>query len=684
MEKISYKNRLKRLITSERRPDWSKMLNMLAGLFLSVGLGYLLFPQLIYLFIITSILIGLLVNTPFPVKTLSKYAVMMICSGGIAVFTAALATTNLLIAILFFILWLIFFIIMSIRGGLSRTVGLFTMFIYFINLNIVLNNVLDITPGMSILHIIHLAAYCGTIGAFAIFLETAPTLFFKYLQHDPSKSKMLADLYSPNIKYDDFIKNRTIILEADETDRTFTLIEMAMKLMITRFNLEHVTEDINQEKKEYFNKFILEINKLQNQISNAIFHNTDVGMILNLTELRETAKKIDKIESSTPEYLNVKKTINHYLKIFTKLNLALTGAFTEERIPLPKNMEKNEWDSIKDDLTMKNINVRYGIRFAIATNIAFIFDLITGDVLQFAATISSFFTMKPDEKFTKITVIKRIIATLAGSTCATLIAIPLMNLNLSFAIPILAIITMALFYAYMQNNYSIGIFFAMMMVVFIQPTNLLVSQAAYRIFGTAIGAIISFVVGMFILPNSQENNLSILLAKKISLSKDLMVHILTRESKKSLKDQKLIHKNNLVISSSIDCISEEYVNIDNDIDLIIELSSSLNQIKGNFLSLNRYINSTDKDFEFEKAINLFDNFYSKLNNAILEGEVMDFDEEFEELDNEVNDLETDYTNNEDIILLRYFKWIYDDMEMVYDLVKSGEKTQTFSRFNQML
>ena len=204
-----------------------------------------------------------------------------------------------------------------------------------------------------------------------------------------------------------------------------------------------------------------------------------------------------------------------------------------------------------------------------------------------------------------------------------------MNLNLSFAIPILAIITMALFYAYMQNNYSIGIFFAMMMVVFIQPTNLLVSQAAYRIFGTAIGAIISFVVGMFILPNSQENNLSILLAKKISLSKDLMVHILTRESKKSLKDQKLIHKNNLVISSSIDRISEEYVNIDKDIDLIIELSSSLNQIKGNFLSLNRYINSTDKDFEFEKAINLFDNFYSKLNNAILEGEVMDFDEEFE-------------------------------------------------------
>ena len=63
---------------------------------------------------------------------------------------------------------------------------------------------------------------------------------------------------------------------------------------------------------------------------------------------------------------------------------------------------------------------------------------------------------------------------------------------------------------------------------------------------------------------------------------------------------------------------------------------------------------------------------------------MDFDEEFEELDNAVNDLETDYTNNEDIILLRYFKWIYDDMEMVYDLVKSGEKTQTFSRFNQML
>ena len=47
---------------------------------------------------------------------------------------------------------------------------------------------------------------------------------------------------------------------------------------------------------------------------------------------------------------------------------------------------------------------------------------------------------------------------------------------------------------FILKAYSIGIFFAMMMVVFIQPTNLLVSQAAYRIFGTAIGAIISFVV----------------------------------------------------------------------------------------------------------------------------------------------------------------------------------------------
>ena len=47
------------------------------------------------------------------------------------------------------------------------------------------------------------------------------------------------------------------------------------------------------------------------------------------------------------------------------------------------------------------------------------------------------------------------------------------------------------------------------------------------------------------------------------------------------------------MTGSIDRISEEYEDISDDIDLFIELSSSLNQIHGNFLSLKRYIFRTN-------------------------------------------------------------------------------------------
>ncbi|WP_413825912.1 MULTISPECIES: FUSC family protein [unclassified Methanobrevibacter] len=683
MEKITYKNRIKRLIKSEKRPNWPKMINMLLGLTLSSIIGYLLFPQLIYLFIITSILMGLLVNTPYPLKTLTHHAIKMIICGGLAVFTATFATLNTYIAILFFIIWLIFFIIMNIKGGLNRTVGLFTMFTYFISLNIVLTNVLNITSTTHPLHILHLALYCGAIGSFAIFLETSPTLIIKYLKHDPTKRKILAELYSPKIKYDKFIKNRTIILKADQSDYTFTLIHLAMSLMISSFNLQYVKDDISKENQEYFKNFIKEVDKLQTQISTAIIKNNDKGLILNLKHLRRIVEDINQIKDTKPESLNVKKSIHTYLKTFQKINLGLTGAYTEENIPLPED-EESTWTNLKDNLTLNNINVRYGIRFAIATNLSFIFDILTGGIIQYAATISSFFTMKPDAKFTKITVLKRVIATLAGSALATLIAIILLNFNLSYLIPVLAVLTMSLFYAYMQNNYSIGIFFAMMMVVFIQPSNLLVSQAMYRIFGTAIGALISFLVGMFILPNETKNNLSILIANKIEFNKNLIIHILNENEDNLFKDNKLIHDNNLRMTGSIDRISEEYEDISDDIDLFIELSSSLNQIHGNFLSLKRYIFRTNRDFKFEKALNLFDNFFTNINNVILEDDEIYFEEEFEELTSIVDYLETKYSDNKDIILLRYFKWIYEDMEVVYDLVKTGRRNSTFTRFNQMI
>lgn len=562
--------------------------------------------------------------------------------------------------------------------------GLFTMFIYFVNLNVILTHVLNLNTQFTIIQLIHLALYCGTIGAFAIFLVTAPTLIIKLLLHDPTKKKLIAELYNPKTKYDKFLKNRAIILEADNSERTFTLIEMAMSLHITRFNLNYIKKDLLTQYSQYFNQYIKEIDNLQNQISQAILKNQDKGMILNLNELRRVSEEIDKIESKSPEFLNIKKTIHQYLKIFTKLNLVLTGALVKEKIPLPKENDETEWSFIKNNFTIDNINVRYCIRFAIAINLSFIFDIISGGIIQYAATISSFFTMKPDAKFTKITVIKRIIATLAGSTLATIIAVPLIQFNLTILIPVCAVISMGLFYAYIQNNYSIGIFFAMMMVVFIQPTNLLISQAFYRIFGTAVGALISLIVGIFILPNVHESNLSSLLADKIRFNKNLIIDILNKNNDARINDQRMIHKTNLHIDSAIDRISEEYVGIEEDIEFIVGLSDSINQIQGNFLSLNRYIFRTNRDFKFEKALNLFDEFFDRLNYVITDNVSLMFDDEFDELEDIVNYLENTYTDNKDIILLRYFKWIYEDMELIYDLVREGEKTNLFNRFNQML
>ena len=713
MEKTSYKDHFKSLINSKISFSFSDMLMMLMVLFIimtvSNGLHFNYLVKII--FYLTYIVVGIVMVRPLPLKTHFKYSVFLIITLGVACGTGVLGSLSFEFAVLFMFLWMIFLVLMNILGKLNIFLGLFGSFIYFVSLVFVWGNLFGLNLNSSPEYVFNCFIYATLIGAFAVSLETIPICILRFLQRDPIKGEKLASLFMPNVSFEEFIVNRNTILDVDSSDKTYSLINIGMSLLTSSFNLKDIQYDIGDNDRFKFKEFKEEVNKLQLEFADKIrsrdYHNFQLDLN-NLEQFRRDLDNVHKqyVDLSSPEYLNFKKSVNNYCRIFNNLNKILKDELTITNVNIYKG-DSSSLNLIKSSLSFDNIHIRYIIRFGVSASLSFIADVLSGNIIIYAATITSIFTTKPDMGLTIFVFFKRVLATIAAVVLSLIVGFIFVQLNLTNLFPLLLVFGLGMFFGFIRNHYAIGIFFVMFGVVFLQPVDYIVSQGLLRVFGTCVGALISLIVGLIILPYSQKSNLTKNLDKKITLTNEYMVNVLNLNEKEILNSQHKLVKANLSLDSGLDLISNRYKNIDSDMELYKELSSSLNQLHGNVMSLSNYIHRASNDFKFEKALPLFESYFKELKNLVLDEvdlqgndmedkfnykkqtllhqkKIKSFSDKFDELENIVEELEGKYTNKEDIVLLRYFKWIYEDMEVIYDIVKEGNYRETFNKYNKLL
>lgn len=663
-KKRTIKEQYQRLKHTPIKPNWLRMINIFIVQIISLLIGILIFPDQIMTIVMTSMMMGMFVNMPLPGKIIKTHALIFLITGTLALLTAAIASTNNILIILFFILWLLFFTIMCFKDMLKQNIGLFTIFMYFMAIFMIIGDFTKTATNIPTL--LNLSIYIGLVGFTGFLIGLIPPLILIKIKHDPIKNGLIASLYT-EIDYDTFIDRMGLILASDKTPTTISLIESALRLKINKITLKHLLKNKNKAIQE-INK---EIQKIEQKTAQTIQKNKIKTIKLDLTPLENISKNLNQTTTNTTDYVNLKKICKTYLKEFQTINQINN---TEPKELPPINTPKN-----KPEINLKNINIRYIIRFITATLISFIFDTIIGNTLQYTGTITSFMAMNPKSNITENKVIKRLIATITGVTLAILIGITLYTLNLTILLPIFIIIGLGLFYALILENYGIAVFFSCLAFILMKSQNLFIIQGIERIISCAFACIVSYIIAKYLLPNEEQTNITQLTQKKIKYTKQLLNN--TLENQKTLHLINKNHQINTEINTQLTRIQETYKNTEKDIEIIKQFTESLKQIQHDTININTYIKKHQIQIETTKLAKSINNFLNIIQEIIKTGEIVELKTPLHEVKNNIQKLEEKGINK---TLIRQTEWLIEDFEITYNIITEAEQEKTFTKLNMIL
>ena len=172
------------------------------------------------------------------------------------------------------------------------------------------------------------------------------------------------------------------------------------------------------------------------------------------------------------------------------------------------------------NITLKSQNFRHALRVAIALLLGYLVSLFfqVGHGYWILLTIATI--MKPAYGLSKQRNIHRLAGTFIGAAVAFSILYTNPNPNLLFAIMLL---TMIVAYSTLRLNYGVSIAFLTMFILisfrFLRPQgtrDLLID----RVIDTVIGSTIAFVVGLFVLPSWESENMKRLVTTAIEKNRE--------------------------------------------------------------------------------------------------------------------------------------------------------------------
>jgi uncharacterized membrane protein YccC len=487
------------------------------------------------------------------------------------------------------------------------------------------------------------------------------------------------------------IKARMVLKKTNPTPKISSMIEIARLLVTTKLTTSGIESNLKGNALEILKEFLKEVNKLSQEIANAIITNNKtvnfdiivlnkkIGDLTNITEIDNETRLI------------VIKNMKVYLKIFENSQKILEGKLILDIPPLFFSSQASPIEKLKANFNLGNMYIRHGIRLAIALGLAFMATLITNSFHAFWITITIFFVLKPDISSSFNEMIVRVIATIVGVILAIIISGILVTLGFPIVIYGFIVLTLAVMCAY-KNGYIFLIaltMFLIFLLAILQPGNIFASGLA-RFVDIIIGSAIAFAVGYFILPSRLKVDLKLQVVKRLASNLGYINNAIIPAFEKTASKKKitlalsemLLSHNNL--KASINKVMSSFDDAGEDIKILDSIAEANDRLSRDLSALVNKIN-TSKDINpiWEPTTIKIEQVLTDLKNTVENGSDPKPIPDSGLIATEIEDMKVESDDMDSKIVFEYLKWIISDTSALYNSIKNAKDNGTFKKYENL-
>lgn len=656
------KSRLKNLLfAKDAPPNWKGGKYFILILLLLLPLSFLLElgpAQKIFLFV--GLLISQINLIKLPLKKMIPLNLVFIILVGLSVLSAALGLYHPLLGLIFLIIWIWFYSILNILGKVTGSIAYLGLLLYFYSSIIFVDSQLPpLDWGLY-------AATATLIGALAIIL-------IRIFQKNPAKREILSSCFSPSTDFKSIV-NAQKLLNVSEKSKTGSLVQLATKIATLRFQIPHLEEELLSPSLELFQEYTGEVDKLTLKISDIILHKESSNLSFNKLETLFT--KIMNLDTKEDD-LSLKILVSQFQDQLVKTRKVLQGELILEVQPLPLSPKVPFRDNLRSNLNLNNLYVRHGIRFSLAVGAAFLLYLLTGSYDVHWVAMSIFLVLKVDIISTKKRMIIRIFATIIGVVLAVLIALFLMQLGMAYILPLLGLICLVLVVVYLPVNYLYVVFFTSLLIIFLEPVQLIPLMGASRILDVITGSVIAFGAAYLILPSRIMVNLPQLLTKRISSTQDFITTSLEVDDIPPFFDILSAHNN---LQAGIIKLKDSQPQSLQDIKAYEDMALCLDRLLGDYIATLSHLKKIKTpESKLDEPLNLMQGILGHLQDMVLSKKPVN-PPDLEYINQELKRLKDKINAPDYIILLKYGEWILSDVELLSHLIKENKNRGLFEKY----
>jgi uncharacterized membrane protein YgaE (UPF0421/DUF939 family) len=670
---------LRLLYPNDVKPDWNASLNMFAALIVVFIISQLLkLGNVTFAFVFSGAYIALVLSAKLPNKVLIRLDIIMIIVMGLTFFTASLAHINPWIGLIFLLFWIFLNSSLNILGKATGIIGFVGLLFYILASLVIVNNQST-------------AIEWGLWAFLGAFIGSMVILIPKILRKDKSITQIVASCFVPDADMNTIIKARMVLKKTNPTPKISSMIEIARLLVTTKLTTSGIESNLKGNALEILKEFLKEVNKLSQEIANAIITNNKtvnfdiivlnkkIGDLTNITEIDNETRLI------------VIKNMKVYLKIFENSQKILEGKLILDIPPLFFSSQASPIEKLKANFNLGNMYIRHGIRLAIALGLAFMATLITNSFHAFWITITIFFVLKPDISSSFNEMIVRVIATIVGVILAIIISGILVTLGFPIVIYGFIVLTLAVMCAY-KNGYIFLIaltMFLIFLLAILQPGNIFASGLA-RFVDIIIGSAIAFAVGYFILPSRLKVDLKLQVVKRLASNLGYINNAIIPAFEKTASKKKitlalsemLLSHNNL--KASINKVMSSFDDAGEDIKILDSIAEANDRLSRDLSALVNKIN-TSKDINpiWEPTTIKIEQVLTDLKNTVENGSDPKPIPDFGLIATEIEDMKVESDDMDSKIVFEYLKWIISDTSALYNSIKNAKDNGTFKKYENL-
>jgi len=667
------------LYPNDVKPDWNASLNMFAALIVVFIISQLLkLGNVTFAFVFSGAYIALVLSAKLPNKVLIRLDIIMIIVMGLTFFTASLAHINPWIGLIFLLFWIFLNSSLNILGKATGIIGFVGLLFYILASLVIVNNQST-------------AIEWGLWAFLGAFIGSMVILIPKILRKDKSITQIVASCFVPDADMNTIIKARMVLKKTNPTPKISSMIEIARLLVTTKLTTSGIESNLKGNALEILKEFLKEVNKLSQEIANAIITNNKtvnfdiivlnkkIGDLTNITEIDNETRLI------------VIKNMKVYLKIFENSQKILEGKLILDIPPLFFSSQASPIEKLKANFNLGNMYIRHGIRLAIALGLAFMATLITNSFHAFWITITIFFVLKPDISSSFNEMIVRVIATIVGVILAIIISGILVTLGFPIVIYGFIVLTLAVMCAY-KNGYIFLIaltMFLIFLLAILQPGNIFASGLA-RFVDIIIGSAIAFAVGYFILPSRLKVDLKLQVVKRLASNLGYINNAIIPAFEKTASKKKitlalsemLLSHNNL--KASINKVMSSFDDAGEDIKILDSIAEANDRLSRDLSALVNKIN-TSKDINpiWEPTTIKIEQVLTDLKNTVENGSDPKPRPDFGLIATEIEDMKVESDDMDSKIVFEYLKWIISDTSALYNSIKNAKDNGTFKKYENL-